>query len=113
MARIPNHQVPESAGLETKEFLGRLVSDLNIAFSDSALQDSYKILPKLPTERKIYFFEREVLPEITQKGYWHYDKPTDTWNQCCAGGGSGDHNIDGGSPDDVYLPSQNVDGGGP
>lgn len=31
---------------------------------------------------------------------------------CCADSG-GDHNIDGGHPGSVYLPTQVVDGGGP
>jgi hypothetical protein len=90
-----------------------LNADIAMAIFDKILNGEYRIKPL-----KVYATETELLATIGET--LEHAGALDTlsvykWDGSAwvlAGGGSGITEIDGGSANSVYLPIQNVDGGG-
>lgn len=67
-------QPPESLPLDAIEYLGRLIKEIDIALSDSAIIPRQTDLFGPPLEGKIYYFRNAAPSEplISSQGYWGY-----------------------------------------
>lgn len=78
MRLVPNEQPPADSSNTLREWLSRLVLNINAGLQQVTNLDPSDSVPNDPKNGMIRYFKEPVLPDITSKGFWGYD---DGWTK--------------------------------
>ena len=70
MANVPIEQAPEGTDQALAEYLERQFVNINIAVGNAGRMPKAYTMPDKPQDGTVYYFPKELLPDITTPGYW-------------------------------------------